>query len=549
LIHAFTRRLLRLPRQRHKIRHEVEWIAVGDGTRLATQVLRPLDRSAPRAPAVLLRTPLGTQHPLEPTVLLARALAGLGCVAVLQDARGRFGSEGRFTPFVHEADDGVDTITWIEEQTWYDGRLALVGSSYSAWAALAVAARAPGRVAALALEGGGSRPELALRPGGAFALEFGLALALGLSGREPPGDVDLARALRHRPLREADRVALRETTWFRDWLSHPPDHAAWEALTTTPLDVPAALFLGGLRDPWLESLLADQASCANTGTHTRLVLGPWPHPRPPRLDRSGRAAGRVVFPELLNFLAGELLDDPRVPAGVHVHTSSGVLGFESWPAPGTHTLSLHLLSEGRANGAAGDGRLSRETPASGQSPDRYTYDPEDPVPSRGGRLLSDVRGGQRGTESRADVLCYAGERLSKALAVHGPARVVLFATSSAPDTDFTARLVDLDAAGNADPVAEGIVRCRYREGASPLWLEPDRPVRLEIELSTTSHVFEIGHQLRLEISSSSFPRFDRNPNTRAAPEEATSETSQRAEQTVLHDATHPSCLELPALEH
>jgi putative CocE/NonD family hydrolase len=172
------------------------------------------------------------------------------------------------------------------------------------------------------------------------------------------------------------------------------------------------------------------------------------------------------------------------------------------------------------------------------------------VPSRGGALLSSPGAlDQRGVETRADVLCYTGAPLARRLRVCGPARVVLHAATSAPDTDFTAKLVDVDVGGRAGCVREGIVRCRYRAGgARPAWLEPDVPVELEIDLGPTCHEFAAGHRLRLEISSSSFPRFDRNPNTRSDPARATAETSERASQTVLHEAAHPSRLELAVLE-
>jgi putative CocE/NonD family hydrolase len=186
----------------------------------------------------------------------------------------------------------------------------------------------------------------------------------------------------------------------------------------------------------------------------------------------------------------------------------------------------------------------------GETPDRFAYDPDDPAPSVGGALL--FGGGpadQRAVEARADVLCYTGEPLAAPLDVVGPVRVVLHATSSAPDTDFTAKLVDVEPGGRAAFVCEGIVRARWRAGGvEPSWLPVGAPVELAIDLGPAFHRFAAGHRLRLEISSSSFPRFDRNPNTREEPGRAGAEAGEVARQTVLHEAAHPSRLELCVLE-
>ncbi len=543
-----ARRLLGVPPRAHRHRVEAEWIALSDGVRLATTLLLPADLGTPRAPAVLLRTPFGMRSPLEPTALLAEALAGAGVAVVVQDVRGRFGSEGRLVPFENESRDGEETIRWIEAQPWYAGRLGLAGFSYSGFAALAAAASAPERVAALATVGTAHGVSRALRPGGAFALELGMLLALGLEGRTPEPPLDLERALAHRPLREADRIALRELPWFRDWIDHPASHPYWRRLEPElPKRIPT-LALGGLFDPWLAAILADHAARENTGESApHLVLGPWPHPRPPRFGVAGRAFLRVALREIATFLASALGVGPLdVRAKVRLHEAGRELALASFPPADARRHVLHLRGQGSANRATGDGRLLAEAPAVGEPPDRFAYDPEDPVPSLGGALL--FGGGaadQRPVEERADVLCYTGDPLVAALDAVGPVRVVLHAASSAPDTDFTAKLVDVEPGGRATFVCDGIVRARWRAGgAEPSWLEHDTPIELEIDLGATCHRFRPGHSLRLEISSSSFPRFDRNPNTQQEPSRATDEAGEVARQTVLHEAAHPSRVEL-----
>jgi putative CocE/NonD family hydrolase len=235
---------------------------------------------------------------------------------------------------------------------------------------------------------------------------------------------------------------------------------------------------------------------------------------------------------------------------VRVLDGARELSLPGFPPDTARRRVLFLRSGGFANRASGDGRLSEADPAAGETPDRFAYDPDDPAPSAGGALL--LGGGpadQRRVEERADVLCYTGEPLAAPLDAVGPARVVLHAASSAPDTDFTAKLVDVAPGGRAAFVCEGIARARWRAGgAEPSWLDADSPVELSIELGPAFHRFPAGHRARLEISSSSFPRFDRNPNTREEPGRAGGAASEVARQTVLHEAAHPSRLELFVLE-
>jgi hypothetical protein len=220
----------------------------------------------------------------------------------------------------------------------------------------------------------------------------------------------------------------------------------------------------------------------------------------------------------------------------------------AWPLPDTEERDYYLHSGGRANSLAGDGQLSTEPPTADEPPDRFIYDPADPVPTLGGRPEASRSGGgdQRPVESRGDVLCYTTPALTEDLELTGPVRAVLFAASKAPDTDFTAKLVDLRPDGCAVALCDGVLRCRWRDGGeSPLWLEPNQPQRIEIDLQATSVRLRAGHRIRLEISSSNFPRFDRNPNTRTEPALATPEQCVPAEQLVHHDGRRPSRVILP----
>jgi uncharacterized protein len=218
-----------------------------------------------------------------------------------------------------------------------------------------------------------------------------------------------------------------------------------------------------------------------------------------------------------------------------------------WPLARTHYMPYYFHSQGAANSLHGNGRLSLDNPAQ-EPPDTYVYDPRDPVPTRGGNTLVIPLGvyDQRPVEERRDVLCYTSEPLSQALEITGPITVKLYAASAAPDTDFTAKLVDVRPDGYAQNLADGIIRARYRESrANPSPITPGTVYEYIIDLWSTSMVLQPGHRLRIEIASANFPRFDRNPNTGQA---LFSDTElQAATQTIFHDATHPSHVVLPVI--
>ncbi len=237
------------------------------------------------------------------------------------------------------------------------------------------------------------------------------------------------------------------------------------------------------------------------------------------------------------------LDGP--PVEVFTMGANRWQSFEDWPPPDVRTVRFYLHSGGSANTLDGDGTLATVPPGEEQ-PDRYRYDPDDPVPTLGGHNLSIPLGvaDQRPVESRRDVLVYSTPPLERAIEATGPVTVELYATTTAADTDFTAKLVDVSPDGYARNLIDGIIRARYRESASdPRPIQPGRPLRYLIDLWATSNVFLPGHRIRLEISSSNFPRFDRNPNTG---ERFGRETSVKvADQTVHHSGVLASCLVLP----
>ena len=563
MIQYLARRYLGLPPRRCASWLERLWLPMPDGVRLATLHFWPVDEAP--APTIVIRTPYGLDRGLKPLSGLGRLIAESGYHVILQDVRGRHESEGRFTPFVDEGADGKTTLDWIGGQSWGGDRIALMGAGYLGYAAWAARAHAPEHVRAVVVATGTSDPYSAFYSGGAFSLEAALAWGVGLEQREGAARraLDLQRALAFQPVREADRIALRETSWYRDWVDHPRRDEFWDALRAAlPREPIPTLLLAGWYDLCLEPQLADYATLAvdAEATAPRLIVGPWSQGKLAHRAFRGRVNGmlRVAASEIDAFLdrhlRGQRRGDEAPPVRFFMPGSHGWREAESWPPPGVQTRGLFLECANDEDGeAAGGGSLAWQ-PSSGRgSPERFVYQPEAPLPSQGGALLGGKGGArdQRGVEERSDVLVYTSAALERDLDIAGDVKLVLHAASSACDTDFTAVLVDVAPSGPALNVAQGIQRARWRglttRDKEPAWMPPGEPVRLEIDLGPTAWHFGSGHRLRLQISSSDFPRFDRNPNTREDPGRAQTGSCESAEQQVYCEPAHRSQLLLPVI--
>jgi putative CocE/NonD family hydrolase len=364
--------------------------------------------------------------------------------------------------------------------------------------------------------------------------------------------------------------------YFFDWLAHPDHDAYWEAIRIESryeqVQVPSLnvggwydIFLGGTIRNYLGMRARGGSAAAREGS--RLLVGAWQHTLPPGSlvgvhDFGMRSADAVsplrydfhapIFRWFDHWLKGEangVDDDP--PVRFFAMGAGEWREVSDWPPPGVRLTDYFLSSGGQANSLRGDGVLTNAAP--GEEPhDSYVYDPDAPVPTRGGQLccypnsLPSGAFDQREVEQRPDVLVYSTPPLEQALEVTGPVRVVLWAASSATDTDFTAKLVDVAPDGYARNLTDGIVRARYREGtARKELIEPNRIYEYAIDLWATSNVFLAGHRIRLEIASSNFPRFDRNPNT-GHPFGVDADL-QTATQTIYHDAARPSRIVLPVV--
>ncbi len=547
------------------IRHERQvMVPMRDGVRLATDLYLP--ESAGKAPVVMTRSPYGRTG----FAGLAETLARAGYVGVWQDVRGRFDSEGDWVPFVHEADDGFDAIQWAATQPWSDGRVFMLGGSYVAMVQWLAASRHNPHLAGLiTMVSPGDFYEDFLWEGGAF--NFGAA-ALWTTFVDGRGLVTLdslpwEQALTRLPLREAVRAVGHDPAAFRQWIAHPTDDAFWRAIRWdgdfSRFDFPV-LHIGGWFDVFQKGTVENfrrMTTRARPSARSRqhLVIGPWGHTgwensKVGAVDFGASSVlgmGPMVSRFLDRYARGRT--DQTLPAvRVFLMGANEWREYPSWPAPGTRSVSYYFRGAGRANGSEGDGLLAAERPRADEPADRFRYDPANPVPTTGGgnccwpNIVAWGPLDQRAVEARPDVLVYSTPPLEEDVQVLGPVQLELWIASSAPNTDFTGKLVDVAPDGFAMNLTDGILRVSHRDGSTrPRPLRPGAPTAITVDLWNTGHVFRKGHRIRVEVSSSNFPRYSRNLNTDALPE--TTATFVVADQTVFHDAARPSRLILPVI--
>jgi putative CocE/NonD family hydrolase len=546
-------------------------VPMRDGVALVADVFRPDEPG--RFPVLLQRTPYNRANP-ELGVLLASH----GYVVVLQDTRGRYASEGEFYPFRHEARDGYDTVEWAAALPQGNGQVGMFGGSYvGATQMLAASAVPPHLVAIFPYVTASEYYEGWTYQSGAFMQWFTSTWASGLAQ-------DTARREAADPARMSDWIttlpierfpllevppAARLASYYREWVQHETNDDYWRSVRVSdhfPEMKVKALHGGGWHDLFLEGSIENfrglraKAATPEARQGQRLLLGPWCHgPTSPE----GRI-GDVVFGKdaVLDTDATILAWFDYALKGEQNEYATGapvrlfVMGKNEWrdeqefPLERTRHARFYLRSAASANTAAGDGVLSAGAPGP-EPPSLFTYDPADPVRTIGGRLCCGPAThpgpyDQRPNESRRDVLVFTTPPLAEDLEVTGYVRLELFASSSAVDTDFTALLADVEPSGYARFLTDGIVRGRYRNGTDHAeLLEAGRTYRYDVDLWATSNVFLAGHRVRLYVSSSNFPRFDRNLNTGEPILGATRMVPAR--QTVFHDAEHPSALVLPVI--
>lgn len=502
-----------------------------DGVRLVSDVYHPV-RAGDTA-TILVRIPFSrtTANALSANVV-GRFWAERGYRVVIQGTRGRYNSGGRHYPLRHERNDGLDTLAWLQRQPWFDGRLGMWGGSAFGYTQWAIADRLPappsGR-SALMVQISSTDFFGMFYPGGAFSLSSALFWAARSRGADdaPPDWNMLERGFTGFPLIEADDRAVGHVDFFDDWVKHPSRDAYWQAIDgenrSATLQGPAMLMAGWF-DPFLPGQLADFVNIrrharADVAAATRLVVGPWAHAETVTLpggvrNRHYRLESLASsIPWFDRHLRSRDAEYPfAAPVRLYVMGANVWRDEQDWPLARARETSWYLRSGGRANSAAGDGRLTLVPPSEDETPDRFTADALNPVPTRGGAVLGYGAGvfSQHEVEARHDLLVYTTEPLAEDLEVTGPITAVLYVATSAPSADFTAKLVDVHPDGTPYNVSDGILRRTYE---SPLPGGAAEPTRIEIALWPTSMVFREGHRIRVEIAGSNFPRFDRNLQT------------------------------------
>jgi putative CocE/NonD family hydrolase len=565
-------------------------VSMRDGTRLATDVYRPDDGA--RHPVLMNGHPYDNDHFLCTHELLFSPLvaAQRGYAVVVQEARGRAGSEGTWRPYGDEGRDAYDTVEWAAAQPWSDGNVGLYGSCALGYPAIQGAVEAPPHLKAVFAYMVASNYHSGWTySGGAFELGFQLSWVwtilaqdtISRLGLEPAASEEAVRKLteaasdlensaRHLPLIDFPPYQDGAAPYWREWLSHPGYDEFWRRADAVAradrIQVPV-LHMSAWYDTCLRGHMDLYSALRLRGDERvrdqhRLVLGPWDHSayynkRPTCAGERDFGPEVLTGPDTLAPIAFQWFDYWLRGEGEAFLPERKVRYFQmgeniwkevdSWPPPHA-VVPYYLHSAGRANSRMGDGVLSTEPPGT-EPPDGYVYDPFDPVPTAGGRSMIDVLPGvenQAQVEQRQDVLVYTTPRLAEPLAITGPVSVTLYASSSAPDTDFTAKLVDVEPDGYCANIAEGIIRARYRNGCDrEEFLEPGELTEFGIDLWDMAHTFKPNHRIRLEISSSNFPRFDRNLNSRVTPALGSAEDAQKAVQQVFHNAPYPSHLSLP----
>lgn len=541
-------------------------VPMRDGVHLSVDIYSP--KASGPFPTVLIRTPYSNNT--DVLIEKGRRLAQNGYVCVIQDVRGRWDSEGEYYPF-REGPDGYDTQAWIGQQSWSNGKVGMAGASYLGavqWQSAPfrnshLTCMAP-RVTSCDYYSG------LVYPGGAFQLNVIVTWGMRTTARTAQ-NIDFhnwTEAFHTLPLIDMDKEGGRDLGFWKDWIEHPSYDDFWDEVNDEKRwgEISAPAFnMGGWYDLYAPQTFINFNGLRLNGRtpearQSKLIVGPWPH----ALSMSTRT-GDIDFGShsLVDLDALEMkwfdywlkgVDNGFVdeaPLRLFIMGVNEWRDEYEWPLARTEWQKWYLHSNGEANSLIGDGVLSPEVPGE-EAPDHYVYDPHYPVQTLGGNtccsphIVPQGPFDQRPVEMRGDVLCYTSAPLEADVEVTGPIKVILFAATDVLDTDWTAKLVDVSPTGYAKNLCDGIIRARYHQSFSnPTLLEPQRIYEYEIEVGVTGNVFQKGHCIRVEISSSNFPRFDRNPNT--GHDFGVDTELRQANQTVYHSAEYPSHILLPII--
>jgi putative CocE/NonD family hydrolase len=574
------------PEPKFKVRREDNVkIPMRDGVRLSTDLYFPLGEDG-KLPVILIRTPYN-KAPYSDQKSAAYQFAGQGYIVAVQDTRGRYTSEGEYTAFAGDVTDGYDTTDWLSKQSWSSGKIGTYGCSYVGDVQILQAQLRHPNLTAMIPQAAGS----SIGAAGDRYYYFGarkagnMDFASGLGWFSNEGNKDRSKPAPRIPdskLRQVwgtlplvgmvARAGGAPSDWD-DMASRELTDPWWDQFGylkgNEKFDVPA-LHIGswydfGVAEVLLEfNLLRTNAVSARGRDNQFAVISPTNHCQ----SETGTTEHTVVggrdvgdarleyyalylkwFDHWLKGIDNAVEQMPKVQ--LYVMGRGAWRGEQEWPLARTQYTRYYLHSDGHANSRAGTGTLSIAPPDE-ELADRYTYDPADPAPSRGGPICctgdphADGSYDQSEVEARRDVLVYSTPALKQGIEVTGPLKAVLYVASSAKDTDFTAKLVDVYPDGKAYNVQEGVLRARFREGfTKKVWMKAGEVYEVPIDLEATSNYFGPGHRIRLEVSSSNFPRFDRNLNTGGNNYDETSWV--KADNAIYHAEKHASYVLLPVI--
>ena len=546
-------------------------VEMADGVELSADVYLPAGKG--RYPTLLCRTIYGKQSGEICTDLsylqewVPRFLEE-GYAVVMQDCRGRYDSDGEYVGYVNEASDAADTLEWLTTEPWCDGTIGMFGQSYVAFTQLS--ALRSGNPALKCIVPVGNQEDNF----GYFLMDTGVLQLQNFVWGINSGNrtmnctsfefIDVDEIYHTLPLRYAVDDIFVPQYWH--FLDHPTFDETWQTYgfkdKYSEMLAPAHFITG-----WYDNLsrevfktyegLKARGGGVEARDLTRIMVGPWAHD----IDRADRAGDIDLGPggefdlvehhiewydRRLKGVENGIDDEP--PVRIYVMGDNEWRSEGEWPLARTKWTPLYLHSAGSANSRAGNGMLSFDAPAH-EPADHFVYDPNDPVPTLGGCDVMFDNAGPKDRvrlHDREDVLVFVGPTLESDLEVTGPVTMKLYASSSALDTDFTATLCDVHLDGKAIIVCEGIRRARYRDSLTdPTLMDPGEVYEFTIDMWQTSQVFKAGHRILVEVSSSNFPRFDRNTNMGG---QLWRETElQTASQTVYHDRKRPSHVVLPVI--
>ncbi len=556
--------------ERHKA------VPMSDGVKLYADVYLPV---APgKYPTIVTRSCYGVQRDGVHQAMVK--FAQNGYAVVVQDVRGRYESDGKWEPFRDEAKDGYETIEWAAAQPFSNGKIATQGGSYlghNQWQALSK--NPPHLVAAFPALASTNIYANWITMGGAFRLSFNYGWGVV---RMPnrimlpqywhtesymPDNMQYANILTHLPLKDGDlSSAGYAVQHYRDWIKHESYDEYWKSISdeerfdkiTVPVHTSGGwfdIFIMGTINGYVGMKHKGATPEARAGA--RMIIGPWGHG--PSQSYGGvdftPAAMVDQFQTELRFYDFYLKGvknglDKEDPVKLFYMGVNKWRTEKDWPIPGTEFRNLYLTGTSAANTSTGGGVLTFDKPAKAGK-DTYLYDPMDPVPTTGGNNCcgTPTQAGprdQQPIEQRKDILVYTTEALQAPITIAGPVKMKLSAATDGPDTDWMIKLIDVYPNGTSMPISEGILRARFHEGLDKIkLLTPGQVYDFDIELTGTANVFQPGHRIRIDVTSSNFPQFDRNPNT--GEPLGNSAKVRVAQQTINHGGQRLSYVTLPVV--